>query len=416
MNMTVSPQGGGAAPRPVPAAAAALGALLPYIDVHCYATGAETRAALEAFAADRLMSRTSIDIRDGDVESAIARYGASPTPHLIIVECTSSVEETLPAIDGLANVCDANTKVIVVGRANDIGFYRRLIDLGISDYLLAPFDARDLTQAVGRLFCDATAPRLGKVFAFVGAKGGVGSSTVAQNVAWTLAERHEQSVLLADMDLQFGTAAIGCNVQHVRGMEEAIHDVERLDTALLERLMTTRGKRLRLLTTAAEPDLATRFDRAAVEKVIDIAQRNLPIVALDLPHLWTDWIAAAITRADAVVVTAVPTLWGLRSAASLCDAIRRIRPNDPAPILALNKTGAARRAEVSVKEIEAALSLAPTCAIPYSAKLFGTAESKGQMISEIGGAAAITGCYAALADAIADKAAPKRRGLFARFR
>ena len=392
----------------------AAGALLPYIKVHCYTGDPAIRATFEAFAADRLMSRTSVEVRDGDLSTAIGRYRDASTPHLIVIDCPGEIDGTLAALDALADVCDPGTRMIVVGRANDIGFYRRLLDRGVSDYLLAPCDARDLTRVTGRLFCDATSPTLGKVYAFIGAKGGVGSSTVAQNVAWAFAERHEQSVLLADMDLQFGTVALGCNVEHARGMEETIREVERLDTALLERLMVTRGKRLRLLTASAEPGAPARFDSATVQRVIDVAQRNLPIVVLDLPHLWTDWVATTMRRADGVVVTAVPTLWGLRNAAALCDAIRAIRPNDPPPILVLNKTGAARRSEVPAKEIEAALSLVPTCAIPFAAKLFGTAESKGQMMTEVGGASAITDCYASLADTIVGKAAPKRRWSFFR--
>lgn len=414
MNMVVSPKSASDAIRPATVGKAASGALLPYINIHCFAGSAATRAGFEALTADRLMSRTSIDVCDGDLTTAISRYRDTSTPHLIVVECPDEIEKTLTLLDALADVCDPGTKMIVVGRVNDIGFYRQLLDYGVSDYLLDPFEARNLALMIGRLFCDVAAPQLGKVYAFIGVKGGVGSSTVAQNVAWELAERHEQSVLLADMDLQFGTAALGYNVEHTRGMEEAIREIDRLDTALLERLMTGRGKRLRLLTASAEPEVKTRLNSATVERIIDVAQRNLPIVVLDLPHLWNDWIATAMMRADCVIVTATPTLWSLRNAASLCDAIRRIRPNDPDPLLALNKTGAVRRVEVPTKEIEAALSLRPTCTIPYNSKLFGTVESKGQMVAEIGGAPAIAACYATLSDAIAGKGPSKRRGLFSR--
>ncbi|MGR3484977.1 MAG: AAA family ATPase [Paracoccaceae bacterium] len=396
----------------LPATPVPPGAPLPHIDVHCYASDPRTRDAYERLASDRLMRRATVEILSGDPAAATARYVATTTPHLIVVECPGETEATLAALDALAGVSDPGTRVVVIGDRNDIGLYRQLIGRGVSDYLLAPVEVPDLLASVARIFCDEDAPEIGKVHAFLGASGGAGSSTVAQNVAWTLAERHGQDVLLIDMDLQFGTAALGCDIEHQGGADEAIRDVDRMDSALLERLMVSRGKRLHMLTASADPGGAIVPDAAAIDRLIDVARRNVPMIVLDLPHVWTDWIKATLTRADGLVLTACPRLWSLRSAAGLCDAIRGIRPNDPPPLLALNNAGACRRTEIAAAEIKASLMIAPVCTIAHNAKLFGQAESKGRPVSELAGATAITDAYAKLAAKLAGQEAQAKRGLF----
>lgn len=385
---------------------------IPHVAAHCFAETAETRAAFERFAADRRMDRASVRIVDGGVAAAKRYYADATTPNAIIIETSLGKDGLLAELDRFAEVCDPHTRVIVVGRDNDIALYRALVAHGVTEYLVAPLDPAALTEVIERMFCDADAPALGKVFAFIGAKGGVGSSTVAQNTAWAIAETHEQDVLLADLDLAFGTVALGCNVEHGRGVVDAIREIQRLDDALLERLMASRGDRLRLLSAPAALDSAAEVAPDTIEAVIEVAQRNLPVVALDLPHQWTGWIRATLTRADKVVVTATPTLSGMRNAVALIDAVKALRPNDADPLLALNQTGAPRRAEIPLKEIEATVNLPPACSIAFNAKLFGAADSRGLMISETAGGAKTARRFETLAEALTGKAGGRKRGLF----
>ena len=100
---------------------------------------------------------------------------------------TAAARSCSNGLDTLAEVCDAGTRVIVVGHLNDIVLYRELVRRGVSDYLIAPVGPVDVIRAISGLFYAADAKPVGRTLAVVGAKGGVGASTVAHNIAWAIA-------------------------------------------------------------------------------------------------------------------------------------------------------------------------------------------------------------------------------------
>ena len=141
----------------------------------------------------------------GGMAAAIEAYRSAPTPNVIILE-TEGRNDILAGLDQLASVCDAGTRVIVIGRVNDVTLYRELVRRGVSDYVIAPVDALDVVRSICSLFSAPEAKAVGRIIAIVGAKGGVGASTIAHNVAWAIARDLALDSVVADLDLAFGTA------------------------------------------------------------------------------------------------------------------------------------------------------------------------------------------------------------------
>jgi pilus assembly protein CpaE len=106
-------------------------------------------------------------------------------------------------------------------------------------------------------------------------------------------------------------------------------------------------------------------------------------VALDLPHLWSNWMRRMLLSADDVVITAAPDLASLRNAKNIVDLVRGARPNDAPPHLVLNQIGMPGRPEIPVKDFAEALGLVNPLVVPFDAKLFGLAANNGQMIEEV---------------------------------
>lgn len=388
---------------------------VPRITIQAFCDTPEMAGTMETAAADRRMARAHVKVHTGGIGAAAEFYRGAPTPNLIIVESRLPPEEFIAQLDSLAEVSDAGTKVMAIGHSNDVTLYRELLKRGVSEYLVAPVDVMSLITVISGIYRDTGTEKLGQVYAFIGAKGGVGSSTIAHNVAWMMANTFGSDVILADMDLAFGTAGLDFNLDPTQGIAEAVFDRDRLDEVLLDRLLAKCEDHLSLLAAPANLDKPYDFDEHAFDRMLDIVQSNVPSVVLDMPHVWTGWARRTLLAADEVVITAIPDLANLRNAKTLVDFLKQSRPNDPPPKLVLNQVGMPKRPEIKAEDFAAALQIEPIASIPFDPLLFGTAANNGQMLAEASAKTAITDTIAEIAQIITGRKELKksRKGMLA---
>src|SRR5215475_7834819 len=194
----------------------------PRVSVQAFCETVETAAAVQAAGEDRRLGRAHLKVQMGGIAAANEAYSTSPTPNVIVIETDGRGNDNMNGLDQLANVCDAGTKVIVIGRLNDVLLYRELMRRGVSDYLIAPVGAIDVVRAVCGLFSHPDAKPVGRVIAIIGAKGGVGASTVAHNLAWAVARDLKLDTVVTDLDLAFGTAGLDYNQDPPQGIADAV--------------------------------------------------------------------------------------------------------------------------------------------------------------------------------------------------
>lgn len=356
---------------------------VPKIRIEAFCETPEVRKAIETAGEDRRMLRPTLVVEMGGWKAALAHYGDRPSPDLLILERRVPGDLLLEELRRLAGVCDPETKVIVIGASNDVALYRALIDCGISDYLVAPVESSVLISAIGRLYEEERVRKMGRTCAFIGAKGGVGSSTIAHNVAASMAGRGQVDTILADFDLPFGTAGLNFNLDCVQGVADALESGSKLDELLFERLLTPCTDRLSMLSAPATLEHPYDIAEEDCDGLVDMARANAAHVVLDVPHLWSGWARRMVLAADEVVITATPDLASLRNAKSLVENLRKARPNDTPPRLVLNQVGVARRPEIKTAEFVKALEIEPLAVIPFEPKIFGKAANNGQMISDV---------------------------------
>jgi len=356
---------------------------IPRISIQAFCESPEIAETVEYAAADRRMMKAHVKVHMGGIESASEFYQSAPTPNVIVIETQLPRERLFAELDQLADVCDVGTKVVIVGHVNDVILYRDLIRRGVSEYLIAPFDVFDFIGVIGDIYGDTEAAPVGKTVAFIGAKGGCGSSTMAHNVAWAIARSYENDVVLADLDLPFGTAGLDFNQDPIQGIAEAVSSPDRVDDVFIDRLLSKCTDHLSLLAAPATLDRAYDFDEEAFDSTVDVLRNGVPTVILDVPHVWTNWARRVLSVADEIVITALPDLANLRNAKNLVDFLKSVRPNDTAPLLVLNQIGMPKRPEIRSEEFVRALSIQPTVEIPFDAQLFGMASNNGQMIGEL---------------------------------
>jgi len=358
-------------------------AAVPRITIHAFCARPETVALVEAASADRRMARASTSARPGGLAAAVDYYQNQSTPSLVLVESLDPAPQMLALLDGLAQVCDPGTKVVVIGQTNDIALYRELMRRGVSEYLTQPQGPLQIIRAVSNLYADPSAPFVGRQIAFVGAKGGVGASTLAHNFAWSMAERMQAATVMVDLDLPFGTAGLDFNQDPLQGIIDALGQPERLDAVLMDRMMVRCGDRLSLFAAPSTLDQDYEISADAFEEVTQKIRGAAPFVVLDLPHSWSAWTRRVLIASDDLVVVATPDLASLRNAKNIIDLVRQARPNDAPPRLVLNQVGVPGRPEIPVKDFGEALGLTPSLVLPFDPKPFGMAANNGQMVAEV---------------------------------
>ncbi|HKA70335.1 MAG TPA: CpaE family protein [Xanthobacteraceae bacterium] len=356
---------------------------VPRISIQAFCESAETAAVMQASGEDRRMGKAHLKVQTGGVAAAVEAYRAAPTPNVIILETMGRGDDLLAGLDTLADVCDAGTRVIVVGRLNDIVLYRELVRRGVSDYIMAPVGALDIIRAVSGLFSAPDAKPVGRTVAVVGAKGGVGASTVAHNVSWAIARDLTLDCVVADLDLPFGTAGLDYNQDPPQGIADAVFSPERIDSGFMDRLLSKCTDHLSLLAAPATLERLYDFGPEAFDTALDVLRTSVPCIVLDVPHMWTGWAKRALVGADDILVVAAPDLANLRNAKNLIDVLRSARPNDQHPHYCLNQVGMPKRPELKPADFAKALEAEPAAVIPFEPQLFGTAANNGQMIAEM---------------------------------
>ncbi|MEM1105807.1 MAG: AAA family ATPase [Pseudomonadota bacterium] len=374
---------GGAGSAPLPALAPSGGDKpIPAISILAFIERSETRTLIEVMARDRRLGRASVEIFDGGLDAAVSHLGENATPNLLLVESTAPAKSMIQEIDRLAEHCDEGVEVMVIGATNDIPLYRQLVARGVSEYLVPPIEPLQIIRSISDLFTDPDAPFLGRSVAVVGAKGGVGSSTIAHNLAWSLAENARLNTTLVDLDVSFGTTALDFNEDPAQTVVDALLDPERADEAVVNRLLSRATDRLSLFAAPATVADIPEIPAEAYSKVIDTVRRNTPYVILDLPHTWTPWVMQTLVDADELIIVCQPDLASLRNGKNIIDQLTSARPNDTPPRLVLNMAGVPRRPEIPVKDFAAAIGFEPEIVLPFEPHLFGVAANNGQMISE----------------------------------
>lgn len=345
-----------APPPPRPGAGAFLG----------FATDADSRRAIAMAAAARGWSAP--EVRDGGLEAVHARLAEGGAPGFLVVDLSSS-KAPLPEIDALAELCDAETRVIAIGTRNDVSLYRGLRSLGVSDYLLKPIDDRSLAAAIDAAFetspapplPDVVAPRQAFVVALVGSRGGAGTSALAAALAARMAADGLATVLV-DLDFQGGSLALDLDLEPSPAILPLLESPDRLDPVVVTQAMRPHREGFRVIAADAPIEASLTVEPDAVLALLAAAGADADVVVADLPR-WLDRTRRAVLRtADRLAVVTPPTLAGLRDSRRLLALATRLRAGQR-PLLIGNRAGA-QGAELDWPDFAAALGSAVDIRVP----------------------------------------------------
>ena len=371
-----------AAPQQPEEAFAPIEGVIPRVSIEAFCATESFADALRGASNDRRMVKTSFAVSMGGVQRASKSYADSSTPNLLIVESVEDGFGIFSELEMLAEVCDASTKVVVAAPSNDVTLYRELKRQGVDEYIVTPSSPMQVIDAISAIYAAPASAPMGKVVAFVGAKGGVGASTLAHNVAAAIARRRQKDTIILDLDIEFGTAGLDFNQEPTRSILDALADGDKLDDVKLKRLLIEENQHLRILAAPSTLEVKAEIDEAAVTSLLDVLRKSGDYVVVDTPHAWTPWVRHTLLLADEVVLVSAPDLPSLRNVKALYDSLRSRRPNDPPPRVVLNQVGVEKRAEIPLKDYASVLGVRPELVLNYDAALFSAASNGGQMLHD----------------------------------
>jgi pilus assembly protein CpaE len=279
---------------------------------------------------------------------------------------------------------------------------------GVNDYVVGPVETIDVVRSICSLFSASEAVAVGRIIAIVGAKGGVGASTVAHNVAWAIARDLALDSVVIDLDLAFGTASLDYNQDPLQGIANAVFSPDRLDTSFMDRLLSKCTDHLSLLAAPATLEQVYDFGANAFDAVFDTLRMTTSCIVLDVPHQWSGWTKRALVGADDILIVAEPDLANLRNTKNMLNMLKASRPNDRPPLYCLNQVGMPRRPEIDARRFAKTIESQPIATIPFDPRMFGMAANNGQMIAQIAASHRTTRMFLQIAQRLTGRGETKK--------
>lgn len=323
-------------------------------------------------------------IHEGTIEEATAWLRDHPTPKQLIVEVGSAAAAP-DQLNALADVCAPGLRLIVAGSINEFSFYQWLKHIGVDEYLLQPFKADAVKQALSAksppLSPSTTEKKRGEVTAFIGTRGGVGTTTLATNLAWMLAHEHQRPTLLLDLDAHFGTGAMTLDLEPSRGIAPLFENPERVDGLFLERVLIRHSDRLFLLSAEEALKEALPQTQRTADVILPRLRERFEHIVVDVPRMLTPLSRAMLTQADRVIVVTEPSLPGLRDLLRIQDYLKEALQR-PQPLVIINREGLHPKAEVKRGDFEKHFGRAAESHIPFLQEAL-TASANGEVLAQL---------------------------------
>lgn len=373
------------------------------INIGAYVLTDAVRDAVNSLSSDRLFLRSTVSVWDGGMAGALEYLSTRSAPELLIVETQSHGETLFQELNGLADVCQPGTRVIIIGAENDINLFKSLIEQGISQYFVDTVSSAELKAAIADAFTDKSTTAKSRTIAFAGLRGGVGSSVLAHNVAFELANLYDEDVILVDLDIPFGTAALSYNIQPQQTIADALSQAGSIDEPLLMRYLEAGSKNVSLLCAPGHLNSGVEVSANSLELVLNVVKQMASYVILDVPHMWNAWTQDILVDADETVVVGVPDLYNLRDGKNMIEFLSPNRGVEVPTRLILNKVGEAKKGELSDKEFKEVLGMAPTLNIPFDADSFALAMNNGEMLRKVAGKSKVAQAVESLAQVVSGK-------------
>lgn len=314
------------------------------------------------------------------------------------------IADTETAVADLAAMVSAmppECAVLALGDANDVTLFRDLLGTGVADYLVRPLrpgvlrkaldsavaakkrdrelaDARARLEQIGSgnamVTADPSVPA--RVVAVVGARGGVGASTVATSVASMVASMNKTDVLIIDLDLHYGSVMLSLDLDPSDALREALASPERVDNLFIEQSVQRKGEFLCALGAEDPPNMPMALEKSVLSQLVAKFQRKYNFIVLDVPRGDPLMQQQAFECATDIVVVGDLTLTGVRDGMRLLNFITESAPRATVYVVAGGSSDP-RKSPIRIADLEKSIKRKVDGQIAYDEKALASAVNAG---------------------------------------
>lgn len=311
-------------------------------------------------------------------------------PDVLLLDINLSDNSEVEALDGIIRTYGKSLSVVATSRDATLEGVRRLMRLGVADFLPQPISDSELTTAL-----EYASRKIGhgegaeqaraSVFSYIKPVGGMGATMLAVQSAYCLAAMgtKEPQVCLLDLDLQFGNAAVYQDLQCKFSIMDVVLSPGDLDGAFLRGVMAHHNSGIDVLTAPLTIEPLDALTPDLVARLLDVAAEEYDYVLIDMPQALTDWTQVVLDRSDVVFLVTQLTVAAIRQSRRLLEIMREKGIDEAHTAIVVNRFESRWSREVTVKEAEKALGRQIDYFVPNDYKTVNAALNEGVRLSEI---------------------------------
>jgi pilus assembly protein CpaE len=295
-------------------------------------------------------------------------------PDVIVIAIEEPLTRSLQTVEAMADLLP-QSPIIGFSTIRDTNTFRKVIQTGAKDFLPAPVKEEDLINSIHKALAQAERQRArlsgeadepvaaGTVITVFGAKGGIGKTTIATNLATALVQRTKQSVVLVDLDTRFGDVAILMDIPVERSIADMAIPEEDINRDIIEECTYTHNTGVAILPAPIRPTDWRNVHAGHIERMVNLLTQTHDYVILDTPGTFNDIVARALEMATMVVLVCTVDMASLKDTLLAIDMLRSWNFPQEKIKLVINATNDANN--VQPQEVKRMLGREVFWSIPY---------------------------------------------------
>lgn len=307
-------------------------------------------------------------------------------PDIVLMDINMPVMDGIKATEEIS-LTVPETTIIIMSVQNEQEYLKKAMSAGAREFLSKPFTSEDLVKVIQKAYLleakrreNFVQPKIkeeikSKVITVFSTKGGVGKTTVASNLAVSLARCTKKKVALVDLDLQFGDIAITLNVSVKNTISDLIKEFGKLDAELMDEYLVSHFSGVRVLPAPVKPEYAEYITATHVEKIITTLKENYHYIILDTSASFHETVLTSLDMSDNILMISTLDLPTIKNIKAGLDVMDSLHYNDEKIKVILNK--ATEQYGIKYKDFESTINHSVWAYIPEDNNTVITSANKG---------------------------------------
>lgn len=307
-------------------------------------------------------------------------------PDIVLMDINMPVMDGIKATHEITANCP-ETVVIIMSVQGEQEYLKKAMGAGARQYLVKPFTSEELISVVVETHAleskrkqsiskpDAEEEIKAKVITVFSTKGGVGKTTIASNLAVSLARTTKKNVAVVDLDLQFGDVAIMLNVSVKNTISDIVKDFNLLDSETIDDYLSSHFSGIKVLPAPIKPEYAEFVTAEHIQKIIKLLKQKYHYIIVDTPASFNEVILTALDVSDKILMVSTLDLPTIKNIKSGLEIMKSLHYSQNKVSIILNK--ASENYGIKFKDFEETLKYPIWVNIPEDSTTVITSANKG---------------------------------------